>query len=380
MDRMCQVTTPERLWLQSRQNHHPWVWGPVLLLAVVGLMLIGLGQAVHANTLNVANNGVDSPSCGTRNIPCRSISQAIANANAGDTIEVGPGRYGDLNGNGTFGEPGEEVAQVGFGCFCMINVNKPVTLISSEGPLMTVLDAGGVLVNPVSITASGVIFGTPKNGFLLTGAGGGFNGLGCCFGASNITVAGNIATANGGAGFGISGSGNLLHDNFASENFAAGFGIFGSGNEVSNNTASSNGSEGFVMVGTGHVIHDNVASGNSNGFGIQGTNIQILQNSTLGNKFSGIYVLSGASAAITENNIYGNNNVPAGSLTNCGIENSSGNEIIATNNFWGASSGPGPDPADNAGPDSGCDIGPGSNTIVVPFAPKEFQIKSPQLL
>lgn len=37
-----------------------------------------------------------SPTCGRRDRPCRSISQAITSATAGDLVLVGPGRYGDL--------------------------------------------------------------------------------------------------------------------------------------------------------------------------------------------------------------------------------------------------------------------------------------------
>ena len=57
----------------------------------------------------VADHGVDVPGCGQDvTSPCRSISQAIALADAGDTILVGPGRYGDLNDNGRLDEAGEE--------------------------------------------------------------------------------------------------------------------------------------------------------------------------------------------------------------------------------------------------------------------------------
>jgi parallel beta-helix repeat protein len=324
----------------------------------------------QGRTFNVANNGTDSPTCGKENKPCRSISQAIANASAGDTIVVGPGRYGDLNRNGTFGEPGEEFAQ-GLG---MINVDKPVTLVSREGSETTVLDVGGVAgLSAVVITSGGVVFGQPKHGFLITGAASGNNGL-ATFSISNVIVAGNTASSNGGAGLVVDGSANLLQDNFAIGNTAAGIAIFGSGNEARNNVASSNGSQGFVIVGSGHLLRDNVAISNAMGFGIQGTDIQLQRNSALGNNFYGIGVeVPGASATISKNNIYGNNSVPLNGVINCGIQNVSGSTIIATNNFWGASSGPGVDPADNGGFAVACDQGAGSSTIVIPFAAKEFR-------
>src|SRR5437868_2725709 len=83
-----------------------------------------------ALVLHVANNGVDTQACGAKDAPCRSISQAIANAKDGDRILVGPGRYGDLNGNGSFSDSGDESAELNFGCVCMIKVNKSIQLKS----------------------------------------------------------------------------------------------------------------------------------------------------------------------------------------------------------------------------------------------------------
>lgn len=337
----------------------------ILIFIAACVFLIWLIRNESANTLYVANNGMDSSTCGNRDTPCRSISQAIAHASPGNTIEVGPGRYGDLNKNGTFGESGEEFAQ-GYG---MINVDKPVTLISSDGPQMTVLDAAGASLSVVFITANGAVFGQLNHGFLIIGAKA--NGLSTAT-LSNITVAGNIALANDQGGLVVNGSANLIQDNFVSGNLAAGIAVFGKGNEVRNNVASNNGSQGFVIVGAKHVIHDNVASDNGSGFGVQGTDIRLIRNSALGNKFFGISLdIPGAGATISNNNIYGNNSVPLNGLTNCGIQNASGNTITATGNFWGMSSGPGSDPADNAGKDSGCDV-EGSNTIVIPFAGKSY--------
>jgi hypothetical protein len=308
---------------------------------------------------------VDSPTCGGPRVPCRSINQTIANAQAKDTIVVGPGRYGDLNGNGVLGEPGEETAQIGFGCFCMIHVDKRVTLVSRAGASATVLDAGGAPVNVVGITASGVVLGRMNQGFLITG--GGVNGLGCCFGASNVTVEGNIAVANSGAGlgFGASSGGRLRHN--LSIGNTHGFGVDDHGSRVERNLASGNSTHGFVIFGTGQMVSHNVASGNGFGFLIQGTGHTLQRNSAIGNKGFGFQIEpAGGSATITHNNIYGNNDVPVIGLTNCGLWNASAGVITATNNFWGAASGPGADPADEVCNDSA------SSTIVEPFAVREL--------
>ena len=53
-------------------------------------------------------NTEGKPQCGEPRNACRSISQAIENASTTDNIWVGPGRYGDLNGDGDFEDQGEE--------------------------------------------------------------------------------------------------------------------------------------------------------------------------------------------------------------------------------------------------------------------------------
>lgn len=125
---------------------------------------------------------------------------------------------------------------------------------------------------------------------------------------------------------------------------------------------------GFALSGSGHTLSGNVANGNTRGdyggpgFLIRaGTNLVLSGNAALGNGGGGIY--AEVSATITQNNLYGND------APNCGLVNASGGTINATNNFWGAASGPGPDPADDV-----CNLG-SSTTTVEPFATKEFIIK-----
>ncbi len=333
------------------------------VLLIAGMLLtLGVGERAQATTLFVANNGLDTSTCGGNHHPCRSISQAVARANAGDQIMVGPGRYGDLNRNGIFGEPGEEVAEAGFGCFCMIHLDKRVTLVSRDGALVTVLDAGGAVATTVRISASGVVLGRPGHGFLLTGAGGGTLGVGCCVGASNVTVAGNIASGNSGDGIAISGSANRVSGNLAIGNGNFGFSIFGSGSTVRGNVASANGN-GIAISGIGHLLRENVASGNSF-FGVfvfdSGRQIELFRNAILGNGASGIQLTPMSDATIRRNNIYGN--------SGCGLINASERSITANNNFWGAATGPGADPADNV-----CDF-VNSKTVFMPFGTREFTV------
>jgi len=167
----------------------------LLLLAVAGLGLGALAGAAEAATLNVANNGVDSGTCGAAASPCRSISQAIANASAGDRIVVGPGRYGDLDGDGAFTSAGEEAPSVA--CSCMIKVDKAVTIESRAGAGATVLDAGGLPGTVVGILASGVVFGRAKKGFTLTG---GISGLDVFSGTSGVLRRGPAQSTLSGSG------------------------------------------------------------------------------------------------------------------------------------------------------------------------------------
>ena len=333
-----------------------------LVLALVALFLGGLGIAAQADTLSVANNGIDSATCGTKDDPCRSISQAIAHASEGDTIVVGPGLYGDLNGNGLFSEPGEEVAEVNFGCVCMIKVTKRLTLVSSDSAAVTVLDVGGADLRGVVIQTDGVVFGEKGQGFTLANAR--RSGL-HLDPTSGVTVVGNVAIrtgTNGNDAFVVQGSGHTIRENVALGNARAGFGVHGSGHLVSDNVASDN-LLGFELTFSGDFMH-NVASGNLlNGLVVNATELEIHHNAIIGNRQLGMQIFS-SNVAITDNNIFGNGTIGG----NCGLLNQTGTSLMASNNFWGAAGGPGPDPADAVCGD------PPSTTAIAPVATKPFKI------
>jgi len=332
-------------------------------LLVASIVIYGIASgAVEGATLNVANNGVDSATCGSTTAPCRSISQAITNARDGDRVVVGPGHYGDLNGNGMF-EPvsGEEAAEVGFGCVCMIKVDKSVTLESTDGAAATVLEAGGADVRGVVIAANEVVFGKKRHGFTISNSR--REGLLLDGNTSAVTVVGNVASGNGSNGndaFFVQGNGHTVSDNVASDNARSGFGVHGSGHTVSDNVAYSN-LQGFE-VSSGHFT-GNIVNGNRlHGFVVNGSDVEIRRNLIVSNGNLGIRAFS--NVVITENNIFGNDTLGG----NCGLLNQSGTSLAAPNNFWGAPSGPGPDPADAVCNDVGL------TTIVDPVATKAFHI------
>ena len=146
----------------------------MMLLATVSILA---AQLASARTLYATNDGTDSGSCGAKATPCRSISQAIENASAGDTIGVGAGRYGNISGDGTFSHPGDEHPQSGrFGNFgatagCIICINKALTIQSLHGASVTVIEGIPSMDFPatVLVMSYNVHFGAAGAGFTVTG-------------------------------------------------------------------------------------------------------------------------------------------------------------------------------------------------------------------
>ncbi|PON16438.1 hypothetical protein C2W62_18510 [Candidatus Entotheonella serta] len=141
-------------------------------MALIAITVFGLSrtEAIMSTTIHVSAKGVDTPQCGIPNQPCRSIGQAIDRAQTNGTILVGPGYYGDINGDGDFNDPGDEAAELDFGCHCLVHVDKPLTILSTQGAEETVIDAAGVELNVVEFSADHITFGRCGEGFTITGA------------------------------------------------------------------------------------------------------------------------------------------------------------------------------------------------------------------
>jgi hypothetical protein len=378
-------------------------------LVLVALVLAG-AIPVGAATLVVASNGVDAADCGTKAAPCRSISRAVALATQGDTIEGGPGRYGDLAGDGDFLDPGDEAAEVGTGCNCVLHVAKRLTIVSRDGAGVTVIDGGGAAADVVRLDAPATIFGKKGKGFTVTS--GGANGIhsgadeivlagnvaaantrnGIEVGADRVTVMDNRALGNGDQGFACSGTDdsvlarnvssdngdrgftvdnrNTLTDNLATRNGAQGFDAQ-QGNTLKGNVAVSNVEEGFT-IGHDNVLIGCVAHANHNGFNFDRGNL-LTKSAAIGNSGVGIIVRDG-DVVVSKTNIFGNGggavNVPAANV-NCGTLATDGVILQATNNFWGAPGGPGADPADLF-----CN-GVNAATSIAPVATKEIKVRAP---
>jgi hypothetical protein len=335
--------------------------------AVAIALLVATALPVRAGTTwYVGNDGDDAsfPSCGTKILPCRSVGQAISLAAAGDTIIVGPGIYGDLDGSGTLGDfPGEDAGTGG--CNCMINVDKQLTILSRDGAHLTVLDAGGLRGRAVNIQVSATVFGKPSKGFTLRNGGTGI-GLFTDPAVQKVKVQGNIAASNS-TGFNISGNGAGGNSVQALDNVAVlngvGFFLGGNVNILQANRALFN-NEGFVIGGDAHKVKKNIGADNS----LAGFEIDVQAgalhpvadfsgNAAIANGNRGIEVVAapglGANApavVIKSTNMYGNGDA----VNNCGLVVINGDAtnsvtVTAAKNFWGAATGIGINPADSAG-------------------------------
>lgn len=344
------------------------------------------------NTLYVANNGLDSPVCGAAATPCRSISQGFLNAAAGDTLVVGPGKYGE-NGSGSVDTPGEEFGSTIPGSNAGVYVNKPLTIVSSAGAEATLIDVVGTSYAAVQLAVDGVTFGARNSGFTITG--GQYDGLEA-YGVGNVTIAGNIASKLPQFGFAVIPNGIVeLRGNTA---FGNGVGFMAYGGSpgayalVAGNTSIGN-TYGITTRGlsTAHQIIGNELTGNDIGLDALFGPVRIAQNNITGNTrgidFTNGGTPSPSSPLVVRNNIFGNkaygvemfeapvggsprlreNNIFANGL--CGTHNGTNETLDARNNFWGAATGPSDtDPADDA-------CGAPAPTRTSPFATSQFVVR-----
>jgi hypothetical protein len=339
-------------------------------------LLLTVTPRADAATRYVTNTGSDGPSCGLAlTSACRSISQAVELANPGDTILVGPGRYGDLNRNGILGEPGEELGYLTppASCSCVLLVHKRVILISSAGAAVTMIDGRSVdVIQNVLLSTGGGEFGRPGKGFTVTGtaqktASGSLLGEGIVIDEA-VTVRGNQvvvtepAAGNGAIGIAVvNGAPIRIEGNLVTGGWSTG--IQGrAGTTVSKNQALSN---ILGIKADGGSVVGNVAAANGFGIYVTGT-ASVTGNAAYSNGYGFIFERP-FSGVFARNNMFGNR---------CGLQNGLGIVIIgvaglvATNNYWGAATGPG----SGGAADNVCDENGGTSNVT-PFATKPFTVK-----
>ena len=381
----------------------------LLVLASAVLPFASAAAEPPPGTLLVSTIGIDSQACGRSDNPCRSITRAIANAREGDNVLVEAGQYGDLNRDGDQSDPGEEQTTPGE---CAICVRKRVNIYSTHGAAVTGITH--VMGHVVTIFADGVNFGARDRGFTLNGVIGGALTVEL---AGDVRVVGNIAR-RGGVGFFLNAERGVIHvrDNVARDSLTGGILATTSRNGgpgyvilrnnvvidigehglmldgfvphiVTNNSITRSGRSGLVVRNNSWVadnaITENEAgifveeTGEAIGGGVLGGGVRLQRNAIIGNRRAGIEFSSSTAAPnhqIHLNSIFGNgaegmSDPERPAPSNCGLLNASGGFVNAARNYWGASTGPGPDPADEAG--GRCDLS--GTTLVEPYRSTRLQ-------
>ena len=281
-----------------------------------------------------------------------------------------------MNRNGIPGDAGEERGSPG--CGCVLSINKAVAVISTAGAAATVIDARTVRyrTNVLLITVGGE-FGRPGKGFTVTGTAL-REGSGVVLDASSVMVRGNqviystpaklpqglgleISTSSGWGIITVNNEPVLLQGNYVDGWF---FGVEIRGAAVLSKSQLVRNFIGVTAAGSSMV------SGNSVSAGIYGiyltSGATATGNAVFANAISGIRFNGPATA--TKNNLYGNGDFDL-YVKGCGTSNYGVVGANATNNYWGAPSGPGAGTADTV-----CNYD-GGVTRFTPFATKPFTVK-----
>jgi hypothetical protein len=327
--------------------------------ALVALVALVTPIPARAVTRFASNSGVDSPTCGAAASRCRSITQAVLNSAPGDRVIVGPGIYSDdLDGDSIAGEPGEEPGQINIGV-------AGLAVQSSGGAAATLIHRRlGAPSNGVLISANGVKFGRLGKGFTVMTQGNVNSTNVSVTAPTGVEVIGNVITGTINFGFGVTGTGGLLKDNrvlCGPGGGAIGVALLAAQDTRVERNAVQGCSIAFIAAGPGIVLTRNLASGNGTGFNL-GSIAEMTRNAALGNSSTGATLNPGAVLGLIASNTFSGNATIASPLNNCGLYNNTGGHVIATDNFWGSVTGPGPDPADQV-----CNA-VGSSTTTTPFA------------
>ena len=216
----------------------------ILIALVISSSLLGADDALARKrkpkpVISVANHGLDAAECGHASTPCRSITMGIARAKTlgRGTVSVGPGLYGDLDGNGFSSGFGEEQLPI------------PVTdirVVSTHGAARTLIRARNPGPNNVEVVrvenSSGSAF---FSGFTIQGTGS-IAGISIRRGAAaeNLVLTGHTDGAH------VVGQGSSLRRSVAVRNSRDGIAV-DSGGQVLDTLAIANGGDGFSIFNPG---------------------------------------------------------------------------------------------------------------------------------
>jgi hypothetical protein len=284
-------------------------WRRLLGLTAVTLGVVGATSIASASqTWKVTSYGVDAPTCGSTAAPCRSIGQALNLAAADDVLQVEPGLYGDLNGDGDFADAGEEHADFSRGC--IVCITRPVRIHSSGKSDLTLIDAGGAAV-PLSVVLISADHVTLE-GFTVQN--GGRAGVRVVAGAESVTLNDVVAVGNRAGAFTGAPPASGFELNINSGLFFLGPG-YARSNDIGVNLttgvqarasigsfkASGNTDAGLRTVMTNHTLASSYQNrfeviyswANGVGFDISGRNARFRTDAAFDNSLAGVRVAGG---------------------------------------------------------------------------------------
>ena len=329
-------------------------------------LILAAAAPVCAANLHTAIDGVDGPDCGPKGAACRTISQAIDNASAGDTVIVGPGVYGDINRNGVFGEAGEEPDRDCGGGPCVLLIDKPLTVVSEAGAFSTLLEGGEQAPVVVVLTAPGVTLGAKNKGFTLQNEVPNVAAIGILIepGSGSNVIAGNVFVTDS-VGQAIVGRGEggdrILDNRFPMKSDAYAIYYAGDDAEFRRNTISGVTAGFYISNSARPVISENVVVGATFGIYLANVTDAVVSKCSLVGNTRAIAAVGGGTVTVDGSNLFGRTYAD-----DCTIEATSA-DVTATRCFWGDAAGPGPYPVGGI-----CTPGTALST---PFATKAHKIK-----
>jgi hypothetical protein len=256
----------------------------------------------------------------------------------------------------------------------VVRVNKAVTVLSSHGAASTVIDGRSADVAQ-NVLVNGGEFGRPGKGFLITNTKRHL-GDGLVINGSNVKVRGNQVLAtlvypftgqqpfpHSGISAPLVGGPILIEGNQVMGQWSFGIHARGADKTVRKNQVSVNTGYGlYAQVGA--VVSGNIVIATGTGINLEGE-ARAVGNAVYGNTFGiGAEDVDGRQPVIERNNIVSN--------TYCGVSNQDVPALNAKNNYWGAASGPGADPADQV-----CNEDAAATTVTTPFATTPFTVNAP---
>ncbi len=265
---------------------------PVPYRSLSAVFLLALSSSVAAKTIYVELWGSTVlTDCGSKTLPCASVSLAVSASSNNDRIVVGPGVYTQN-----------------------LNLNREgLALESLAGPRATIISPSNSGSDLVRVLVSRVRVGKIGKGFTLTGASGNSTTSGLTIVTSDLSrvrVEGNILRNNS-IGAEIRGDRHSIRGNTIQDNSHAGIEFYnGDRLSIRDNRATNNNGDGFTFSGiTRSTVLGNLAASNSGrgfNFGPLSHDNRINNNASDRNNSTGMQVTTGAGMRLIANLVTGN--------------------------------------------------------------------------